>query len=116
MEHQTQFKVGAKVLITTQNWFLAPDGREYRAVHGTIKAVRDSKASLGLDTNRNSTNWYVEVGNMMIAGCQIFYLVAAPECQLSKVQYDSLHEGKYIECERRSRIYNADVESMAVQP
>lgn len=66
-----------KYLITTDKWFYGPDGKQYRAVWGSVKILEDN--FLGVKTNRNSTNWYAFVGNeekgMIVAGCQIHYAV-----------------------------------------
>lgn len=70
-----------KYLITTDNWFYAPDGRKYKAAWGEVQIVEDTV--LGIKTNRNSTNWYAKVGNgykhILIAGCQIHYAVRCKE-------------------------------------
>ena len=70
-----------KYLITTDAWFLAPDGKIYRAVWGDVKIVEDT--FLGLKTNRNSANWYAKVGNetkhIIVAGCQIHYAIKCDE-------------------------------------
>ena len=70
---ESSMQIGQKALITTDAWFYAPDGRQYRAVFGTVKAVRTSEETLGVRTNARSTNWYVEIGNLTVAGCQIHY-------------------------------------------
>ena len=66
-----------KYLINTDEWFVAPNGKNYKAAWGNVKIVEDT--SLGLKTNRNSTNWYAKVGSednhIIIAGCQIHYAV-----------------------------------------
>ena len=66
-----------KYLITTDSWFIAPNGKIYRAVWGDVEIVEDT--FLGLKTNRNSSNWFAKVGNedhhVIIAGCQIHYAV-----------------------------------------
>jgi hypothetical protein len=49
-------KVGQKALITTDQWFFAPNGDQYKAVYGTIKGVYDSQLTLGVKTNAKSTN------------------------------------------------------------
>src|SRR3546814_15952739 len=77
---QLLVSVGDQALITTDNWFYAPDGKSYRAAFGTVKAIRSSEIALGVKTNSKSTNWYVEVGNMLIAGCQIHYAVRTADC------------------------------------
>lgn len=66
-----------KYLITTDGWFYAPDGKQYRAVWGEVEIVEDTV--LGVKTNRNSSNWYAKVGSdknhIIVAGCQIHYAV-----------------------------------------
>jgi len=66
-----------KYLITTSQFFVAPDGDEYRAAWGNVEILDDS--ILGVKTNRNSANWYAKVGtkdnHVIIAGCQIHYAV-----------------------------------------
>lgn len=66
-----------KYLITTDAWFFAPNGKQYKAAWGNVQIIED--ASLGLKTNRNSTNWYAKVGSednhIIIAGCQLHYAI-----------------------------------------
>jgi len=100
-----------KYLITTDNWFYAPNGLKYRSVWGDVKIVEDSL--LGIKTNRNSSNWYAYVGNeekgMIVAGCQIHYAVKcdkAPNTDIVKdISYDASSGAKYYE--RPSEIYIA---------
>ena len=101
---------GTKVLVTTDSWFYAPDGKSYRAVYGTVRGVKDSQASLGIRTNSRSTNWYLDVGNMTIAGCQIHYVIACPvPPEFGKVpDWNTKDDGGLNEYERPSAIYNAD--------
>lgn len=101
-------QIGKKVLITTNNWFVAPDGRQYMAVFGTVKAVLDSQQTLGVKTNARSTNWYVELGNMTIAGCQIFYAVRTDRVELGEVPAYEVKDGVVTHIKIPSRIYNAD--------
>lgn len=101
--------VGDKALITTNDWFYAPDGRSYKAVHGTVKAVHTSEETLGVKTNARSTNWYVEIGNMTIAGCQVFYLVKTDKVDFGYADdYQKNEAGEFVESKRPSNIYNAD--------
>lgn len=105
-----EYLLGQKVLVTTNNYFFAPNGRQYKALFGTLRSICDDKDSLGISTNRNSTNWYVEVGNMIIAGCQVFYM-----CKTDKVNFGNTfvirdHDGKNWSSEYDSGIYNADEE------
>jgi hypothetical protein len=66
-----------KYLITTDAWFLAPDGKQYKAVWGEVEIIEDT--FLGLKTNRNSSNWFAKVGSennhVIIAGCQVHYAI-----------------------------------------
>jgi len=93
--------VGSKVLLSVDNWFYAPDGLSYRAAWGTIKGIRQDCEVLGLKTNARSTNWYIEIGNMIVAGCQIHY---ALECEKQSFGAYLDDDGK----EKPSRTYNAD--------
>jgi hypothetical protein len=104
----SKLKIGEKFLITADEWFYAPDGNAYRAVHGTLKGIHNSEEVLGVKTNRGSTNWYVEIGNMEIAGCQIHYTIKCDNCNFSasKRELDHELESKAVTCP--SRIYNAD--------
>lgn len=78
-----QIKNNKKYLITTDNWFFAPDGHQYRAVWGYIRKHL-AEDVLGVVPTR-STNWLLSVTNdnpdssIMIAGCQIHYLVECPD-------------------------------------
>lgn len=44
-----------KYLITTDNWFIAPDGKSYRAVWGEAHTMTAVEA-LGVEPNRDSAN------------------------------------------------------------
>lgn len=68
-----------KVLITTNQWFLAPDGNSYQAVWGTFKGVHEDQKVFGFRVNRSHANWYLEIGDMVIAGCQVLYLIECPK-------------------------------------
>ncbi len=66
-----------RYLITTEEWFIGPDGKQYKAVWGDVTILDDT--ILGVKTNRNSVNWYVMVGgpenHMIVAGCQVKYAI-----------------------------------------
>lgn len=100
-----------KYLITTDAWFYAPDGLKYRAVWGNVKIIEDS--TLGIKTNRMSTNWYVYVGTkekgMVLAGCQIHYAVRCEKKpNTDKVKDFTYGDGKSTEYERPTEIYIAE--------
>ena len=86
-----------KYLITTDNFFLCPDGKHYKAVWGDVKVLGDKEA-LGIDTNRNSSNWFAVVGNeskqVLIAGCQIHYAVRSETPPTLSVLVEEYREGK----------------------
>lgn len=66
-----------KYLITTDQWFIAPDGRDYKSVWGNVEIIGDEV--LGIKTNARSTNWFAKVGSddnhVIVAGCQVHYAV-----------------------------------------
>lgn len=105
---RSQFKIGSKVLVTTDNWFVTPDGRSCNAVFGTVKAITDSTEQLGIRTNARSTNWYVEVGDMLIAGCQIHYMIRTNQVNERSHLTETVHEGENRPISQMSRIYLAD--------
>lgn len=106
---------GQKALITTSQWFYGPDGSEYRAVFGTVKTIRCDKEALGITTNRNSTNWYVEIGNMTIAGCQVHYAVRCDSCNTGwAAGWNADASNGLKEYQRPSVIFDADAGSPCV--
>lgn len=100
-------QVGDKALVTTYQWFYAPDGAQYRAVYGAVKSIQSDEETLGIKTNRSSTNWYLEIGNMTIAGCQIQYAIKTDECNLGEAKDHSVKEGVVSNMVRPSHIYSA---------
>lgn len=102
-------ELGKKYLITTDGWFFGPDGESYKAVFGTVTGVRSDKESLGIKTNRHSTDWYVIVGNMMIAGCQVHYCIQTDEVSFMPGKREMEHDGSLATARNsHTRIYNAD--------
>lgn len=97
--------VGEKYLVSTDNWFVAPDGTQYRAVYGTVHAILEDN-TLGIKTNRNSTNWYIHIGNMVVAGCQIHYAIRTDHCHLGQTKV--ITDDKQESIIRDSIVYNAD--------
>lgn len=100
-------EIGKKYLITTDAWFLAPDGIQYRSVYGTVTEIAGAKETLGIETNKGSTNWYVVIGNMIVAGCQIHYIIQSDACNFARA-LDYTTKGELSEFKRPSLIYNAD--------
>ena len=102
-----------KYLITTDNWFIAPDGQQYKAVWGEVQIVDDS--FLGIKTNRNSVNWFAKVGDnddhVIVAGCQIHYACKTSKKPLLVKSKDwALNAEHYKEHETPTRIYIANKE------
>lgn len=68
-------------LITTDAWFTAPDGAQYRSVWGKVAVANDNEI-LGIKTNARSSNWFAIIGEadkrVIIAGCQIHYACLSP--------------------------------------
>lgn len=93
--------MNGKYLITTDNWFFAPDGKQYRAVWGDVKIVTDK--ILGIKTNARSSNWFAKIGPeenyVVVAGCQIHYAVrceARPKNKQINEQVNSGTEYRHV--------------------
>lgn len=102
--------LGKKVIVTTDNWFYGPDGKSYRGVWGTLIGVFGSEQTLGVKTNARSTNWYVQIGGSLIAGCQIHYAVASEIKPDELVDDYSVVDGEVRYFKRPSNILCADQE------
>ena len=97
-------------LITTDEWFYAPDGKLYRAVWGNVQIVTDD--ILGIKTNARSSNWFAKVGSednhLIIAGCQIHYSCRCDEPPTAKYTEDfAVVDGEVKEFQRPTSIYIA---------
>lgn len=83
---------GKRYLVTTDSWFLAPDGESYRSAWG-ICQLEKMEDVFGFTPSRPSTNWYLKVGSedkyIIIAGCQIHYVIRSENRPVSE------HEGEY---------------------
>lgn len=100
-------KMTGKYLINTDNWFTAPDGRQYKAVFGEVTILEDT--FLGVKTNARSSNWFVRVGSdeshVVIAGCQIHYSVKCESVHTRRIKYFEKNEDGAKEYDYDSRIY-----------
>ena len=102
-------QIGKKYLISTNEWFVAPDGEYYKAVFGTVNGIVDAEEMLGIKPNRHSTNWYVSIGNMLIGGCQIHYCIRTNKVSLTPPKRLLTFELNSAETkETDTRIYVAD--------
>ena len=72
--------IGKNVLITTDNWFYGPDAKSYRAVYGKLKNIKAAENLLGVKPGRTEATWYIEIGNIVIAGCQVKYAIQTDKC------------------------------------
>lgn len=104
-ESQVELMLGKDILVTTDCWFTAPDGESYKAVYGKLVAIRTDEQALGV-----KTNWYAQVGNMLLAGCQIHYAIncEGKDVNFSDISHESTHEGECVKSTQTSRIYNAN--------
>lgn len=98
-------------LITTNQWFTAPDGKMYRTVWGKVE-IYNSEKTLGIKTNLKSTNWYAIVGTgtkrLIIAGCQIHYACIcndSPNIEQVDEQKWVESKGEFISTKRDTIIY-----------
>lgn len=71
--------IGKKCLVTTTNWFFAPDGNQYRAIWGTLNEIHEAGKSLGFIPNRSHANWFIEIGKVVVMGCQVMYIIQCDE-------------------------------------
>lgn len=77
--------INKKVLVTTQNWFYGKDGKQYKAVWGTLKGIHEAGKTLGFIPNRSHANWFIEIGDIIIMGCQVMYIVQCKRINKGKV-------------------------------
>lgn len=100
--------IGKKVLVTCSQWFLAPDGNEYRAAFGTLTCIINDN-EMNIRMARTHANFYLKVGGFMIAGCEAKFVIQSDiEPPKGMVKGWTTHEGKFVEYERPSLIYFAD--------
>ncbi|QDP55365.1 MAG: hypothetical protein Tp176DCM1853251_49 [Prokaryotic dsDNA virus sp.] len=105
--------IGQKYIITTDQWFIGPDGNQYRAAFGTVHGVHDSADVLGVRTNAKSTNWYVVIGDMVLAGCQIHYAVRTDQANFAQPTWEGEKDGQCVASKAAmTRIYNADASGL----
>ena len=102
-------EIGARYLITTDDWFYAPDGQSYKAVYGTIKEQRiHGSRCVGFGANPSSAGLYVNIGRMTIFNDSIKYAIRADECSRLEHSREVDFENTVTLCKVASRIYFAD--------
>lgn len=79
---------GEYYLVTADEWFVGPDGEEYRAAWGKCELV-EAKESFGFVPLRPSTNWFCKLGkdenSIILAGCQIHYAIKCKTRPIQKI-------------------------------
>lgn len=125
--------LGKTVLVTTSDWFIAPDGLSYQSVFGTLQAVHLMKDVIpGAVPTRTHANYLFEIGNMLVMGCRVSYIIRANknqvkfdhvldwsttdaamiEANVKSFSYSTSPDGfptfKAYRVKRPSKIYNAD--------
>lgn len=92
-------------LVTTENWFIAPNGKQYKAAWGKVE-IHSSEKTLGVKTNAKSTNWYAIVGEgakrVIIAGCQIHYACVS----MGKPNIEDCEEYKFVDSVQKNIPYS----------
>lgn len=86
-------QIGDSVLVTCERWFVAPDGNNYDSVFGIVHGIYNSEDALGIEVNDKSKDWYLEIGNMVIAGCQINYAIKTDVCSSAPQKRWTVHKG-----------------------
>lgn len=101
--------IGQNVLVTCSNWFIAPNGKEYKAVWGKLIAIHEAGKELGFIPNRSHANWFIEIGTMQIMGCQVMYFIGCPDKPNTEItsSWNSKSEGGIVQYERPTMIYEA---------
>ena len=61
----------------------------YSAVFGTVKSIINATDQLGITVNARSMNFYTEIGNLSIAGCQVHY---ALQCERDNVNLGNVND------------------------
>lgn len=97
--------IGKKVLVTTNNWFTAPDGCDYKCVYGTLKAIHEAGKSLGFIPNRSHANWFIEIGKMVIMGCQVMYIIECETINQGETKSWHLEVGKIYEYTKPTTVF-----------
>lgn len=101
--------INKKVLVTTEGWFYGKDGKTYRAIYGTLKAIHQAEKVVGFTPSRGNVNWFYEIGNMVIMGCQIMYIVQADEVHTGSTKDHRFAPDSSLSiCDRPTEIYMAD--------
>lgn len=100
--------IGENVLCTCSNWFIAPDGKEYKGVYGKLIGIYEVSKELGFIPNRSHANWFYKIGEMVIMGCQVMYIIKCTQpVNTDKQTAWTLDSGDVKEYERPTLIYSS---------
>lgn len=87
-----------KYLITTDDWFFAPDGREYRAAWGEVEVLKEDE-TISYRINADPAKWFMRIGNeeshMIIAGDRIHYMIKSENPPSTEETFDFSSEGNF---------------------
>jgi hypothetical protein len=97
--------IGSKVLVTTSNWFYGPDGKQYRGVWGTLHSINEAGKELGFIPNRAHANWFLQIGTVVIMGCQAMYVIQTDTRPPDECTDYTMEGGKPIEATKPTSIY-----------
>ena len=102
-------RVGLKYLITLESRIRTPDGEAYGAVFGTLRAVHKAQDVIGVYPGRGHENWMVEIGNVIIPGCQVKFCIQTDSYSTQPPSNEIEHEGEVkLTHWHMTRIYNVD--------
>lgn len=108
-----EIKEGEKYLVTSDNWFVGPDGNQYKSAWGKVY-LKSTFATLGFEPKRPSTNWFLIIGednnSVIMAGCQIHFLVKCDTAP-NRIPGTYLAEGKYM---TYNDIWNTEVKNESI--
>lgn len=100
--------IGKKVLVSCSDWFIAPDGKEYKAAWGTLNGIV-SDEDMKLKMARMHANFYLLVGKFMIAGCEAKFVIESEQRPNTEESLGwTHHEGNLKTFSRPSLIYFAE--------
>ncbi len=70
-----QFVPGTVMAVQADDWFMGPDGQDYRRAFGPCYVLK-ARDFMGFEP-KNSANWFMQVGHgpraVVIAGCKLHY-------------------------------------------
>jgi hypothetical protein len=99
--------IGHNVLVTTSAWFYGKDGKQYRAIYGKLRGVFAAKDLFGFTPNASHANWLLEIGDMVVMGCQVLYCIKCDDPYVGDTEDWSNVNGDYKSFARPTSIYKS---------